>query len=214
MRDLLSQFIADLQKDKVSFLHLVEIRLRSGNVLRLALNPTAVSWNGSVWSPTSGFWGEVQESAERDAPTLHFLLQNMDGVLGPVFDPNAGGADERGSRVILYRTLRSHLLTGNPGQSQILDALFLEDYQWVGTEHLALHLSLFPATMIQVPWRTLQGSVCVVLYKGEHCGYAGPKATCDKSAFGPDGCKAHFPDEPLRFGAFWVKGMDTRGVAV
>src|SRR6185503_7868700 len=48
-----------------------------------------------TFAPTAGSFGEIQESAERQMPSLQLILQNADGVLGPLCHPDAGGEDLR-----------------------------------------------------------------------------------------------------------------------
>ena len=76
-----------------------------------------------------------------------------------------------------------------------------------------IHSLLRQRLCMPIPDRTLQGLRCRWIYKGEHCGYIGDLTTCDKTLFGPNGCKVHFPDEPLRFGGF-PTSADARALRV
>jgi phage-related protein len=76
---------------------------------------------------------------------------------------------------------------------------FVNTYSWIGREAVVFELGVFPAEVVQVPDRTLQGLRCRWIYKGAHCGYTGDLAACAKTR---EDCRRHFAGEPLRFGAF------------
>lgn len=47
---------------------------------------------------------------------------------------------------------------------------------------------------------------------GKQCGYVGSMASCSKTIDGATGCKAHFPNSPLR--GLFFPGIDSNGAAV
>ena len=96
MRSKNAAFLALLQGDQLDLVALVEIARASASPLRYALDTEARVWNGLTFTPTAGAFGEIQESAEREVPSLQLVLQNADGVLGPLCFPEAGGEDLRG----------------------------------------------------------------------------------------------------------------------
>lgn len=207
-----SDFTAALQLDTAAFLHLVELRLPAPvGTLRFALDAKDVTWNGNTFTAIGGWWGQFGQTTERQVTSLTLILTNADGVIGPKLDPKQGGVDGRGSKVVLRRTLRDFLTAGAPTQAVVEDTTYLEHYQWVDRQHLALGLATFPMQVIMVPWRTLQGLRCPFIYKGKHCGYVGDLKTCDRTTLGVNGCKAHFGEAPMRTGAFWSRGLDLRG---
>lgn len=209
MRAKDSAFVALLEGDALDLVSLVSIDLESGPV-RLALDAADRAWDGETYSATAGAWDEMQESAEREVPALRLVLQNADGVLGPALDPNAGGEDARGRRVTVAQADRRLLDGGVAADRAIAWEFFVESVAWFGREAVALDLGVFPAALIRVPERTLQGLRCRWRYKGAHCGYAGDLASCAKTR---QDCAAHFPGEPLRFGGF-PSSADARALRV
>jgi phage-related protein len=191
-----SAFLTLLQGDQLDLVALVEIA-RATTPLRYALDTEARTWNGQTFAATSGTFGEIQESAERQIPGVRLSLQNRDGVLGPITHPAAGGEDLRGRRVTVRQAARSMLTGGTPADRVIEWTFFVNGYAWLGREAVVFELGVFPAEVVRVPDRTCQGLRCRWIYKGEHCGYSGDLATCDKTLAD---CRRHFEGEPMRFG--------------
>jgi len=50
---------------------------------------------------------------------------------------------------------------------------------------------------------------CCWQYKSAQCGYTGAMATCSKTIDGATGCKAHFPNSPMR--GLFFPGIDSNG---
>lgn len=198
MRDKDSAFATLLAADELNLVVLVEIQ-RATTPLRYAIDAHPRTWNGVTWEPTGGKFDEVQESAEREVPGLQLVLQNVDGVLGPLVYEAAGGEDLRGKRVTLYEVSRDLLAGEAPEDLAVGWTLFIEDYMLVGRHAVAFGLGVFPAAEVDVPNRTLQGLRCRWWYKGRHCGYDGDLPTCAKTR---EDCARHFEGEPLRFGGF------------
>jgi len=209
MRSKNTAFLALLQGEALDLVALVEIAT-SEDPLRYAIDTEARVWSGLTFTATSGFFGEIQESAERQIPSLQLVLQNADGVLGPLCHPDTGGEDLRGRRVTIRQASRAMLTGATPNDLVIEWVLFINSYSFVGREAVAFDLGVFPAESIRVPDRTCQGLRCRWLYKGAHCGYVGDLATCDKTL---DDCRRHFADEPLRFGGF-PTAADARALRV
>jgi len=209
MRSKNAAFLALLQGDQLDLVALIEIAT-SGSPLRYAIDTEPRTWNGLTFAPTAGFFGEIQESAERQIPALQMVLQNADGVLGPLCHPDAGGEDLRGRRVTIRQASRTMLAGTTPEDLVIEWVLFVNAYSFVGREAVAFDLGVFPAESIRVPDRTCQGLRCRWLYKGAHCGYVGDLATCDKTV---EDCRRHFAGEPLRFGGF-PTAADARALRV
>jgi hypothetical protein len=198
VREKASAFLALLQGDQLDLTALIEIDTAAGP-LRYALDTHPRTWNQKTFAPTAGGFTDIEESAERGVPHLRLVLQNADGVLGPKLHPDTGGEDIRGRRVSIWQVSRD-LLYSTPAEDFAIGwTLFVEAYSWIGREAVALELGVFPAEAIKVPDRTCQGLRCRWIYKGEHCGYVGDLATCDKTL---QDCRKHFEDEPLRFGGF------------
>lgn len=209
MRSRNATFLSLLQGDQIDLVLLVEIET-SGDPLRYAIDAEARTWNAVEWTPTAGSVGELQESAEREVPALQLVLQNADGVLGPLAHPDTGGEDLRGRRVTLYQATRE-MLTGATAADLVIEwTFFISDYAWIERAAVAFELGVFPAEEVKVPDRTLQGLRCRWAYRGAHCGYVGELATCDRTV---TDCKKHFEDEPLRFGGF-PTAADARALRV
>lgn len=178
---------------------LIEIQLAKSS-LRYAVDDHPRIWDGKTFLPTGGGFSEVEENAERGIPSLNLSLQNRDGVLGPLLFPGAGGEDVRGKRASIYVARRDFLTGAAAGELVIGWTLFVNNVRFLGREAVVLELGVFPAEVIRVPNRNLQGLRCTwVDYKGVHCGYAGDLPTCDRTL---DDCRKHFDGEPLRFGGF------------
>jgi len=211
--------VALLQGDQFDLVPLIEIDMAAGP-LRYVLDTHPRTWNALTFEPTAGAFTEIEESAERRIPALRLVLQNADGVLGQRVHPDAAGGgsqpageDIRGRRVTVRQASRD-LLSGTAPQDLVIEwTFFVESYSWIGREAVVFDIGVFPAEAIRVPDRTLQGLRCRWIYKGEHCGYIGDLATCDKTLFGAKGCKVHFPEEPLRFGGF-PTSADARALRV
>ncbi|MCK6478565.1 MAG: hypothetical protein HUU06_00290 [Planctomycetaceae bacterium] len=212
MRQKAPALVALLQGDQFDLVPLIEIDTAAGP-LRYAIDTHPRTWNGLTFEPTAGAFTEIEESAERRIPALRLVLQNADGVLGQKVHPDAGGEDIRGHRVTVRQASRDLLSGTTPNDLVIEWTFFVESYSWIGPEAVVFEIGVFPAEAIRVPDRTLQGLRCRWVYKGEHCGYVGDLATCDKTLFGKNGCKVHFPDEPLRFGGF-PTSADARALRV
>jgi phage-related protein len=195
--------------DQLDLVALIEIATSDGP-LRYALDTEARVWNGQTFAATSGFFGEIQESAEREIPALQLVLQNADGVLGPLVHPDTGGEDLRGKRVVIRQASRTLLSGESPNDLVIEWTFFVNSYSWIGREAVAFDIGVFPAESVRVPDRTLQGLRCRWIYKGAHCGYVGDLATCDKTR---EDCRRHFEGEPLRFGGF-PTAADARALRV
>jgi phage-related protein len=198
MRQKDEAFLALLAGDELDLVSLVEID-RSTTPLRYALDTEPRVWNGRTFEATSGSFGEIQESAEREVPALQLVLQNRDGVLGPLVHPAAGGEDLRGRRVTIRQASRALLDGDTPDDLVIEWTLFIESTTWLGREAVSFDLGLFPVTDLEVPSRTMQGLRCRWIYRGSHCGSTSDLPTCEKTR---EACALRFPDEPLRFGAF------------
>jgi phage-related protein len=212
VRQKSSAFLSLLQGDQFDLTPLIEIQT-STTPLRYCIDTHPRTWNGMTFEPTAGGFTEVEESAERRIPALRLALQNADGVLGQKVHPDTGGEDVRGRRVSIWQVSRD-LLGGTPPLDFAIEwVFFIESYSWIGREAVVFDIGVFPAEAIRVPDRTLQGLRCRWIYKGEHCGYVGDLATCDKTLFGSNGCKVHFPEEPLRFGGF-PTSADARALRV
>ena len=212
MRQKASSFVALLQGDQFDLVALLEVDTSVGP-LRYALDTHPRTWDGRTFEPTSGAFTEIEESAERRIPALRLVLQNADGVLGQKVHPEAGGEDIRGRRVTVWQVSRDLIASTPPAEFAIEWTFFVEAYSWIGREAVVFEIGVFPAEAIRVPDRTCQGLRCRWVYRGDHCGYVGDLATCDKTVFGPNGCKAHFPDEPMRFGGF-PTSADARALRV
>lgn len=210
MRAKSSAFLELMLGEELDLVTLVEIPVSADVTLRYAIDTQDRTWNGSTWTATSGGFGELQESAEREIPAMRLILQNVDGVLGPLLHPKTGGTDIRGRRVTLYTLDRRLLDAATPVDAAIEVALFVNDVVWVDRQAVALELGVFPAESIRVPDRTLQGLRCRWIYRGTHCGYVGDLDTCDRTR---EDCRRHFPDEPLRFGGF-PSAADARTLTV
>jgi len=202
-------FLALLQGDELDLVALIEIQ-RTTTPLRFALDTAPQVWNALTFEPTSGAFGEIQESAEREVPSLQLVLQNADGALGPLCLPDAGGEDLRGRRVTVRQASRALLAGASPEDLVIEWTFFVNAYSFIAREAVAFDLGVFPAEEIRVPDRTLQGLRCRWIYKGAHCGYVGDLPTCDKTR---EDCRRHFEDEPLRFGGF-PTSADARALRV
>jgi len=204
-----SAFLALLQGDALDLVALVEIVTTAGT-LRYALDTDVRVWNGLTFAPNAGLFTEIKESAERQIPGLQLVLQNADGVLGPLLYPGAGGEDIRGKRVTIRQAARS-MLTGSTPTALVIEwVFFVASCQWIGREAVSIDLGVFPADTVRVPDRTCQGLRCRWLYKGAHCGYVGSLATCAQTV---DDCRNHFPGQFLRFGGF-PSAADARALVV
>ena len=209
MRSKNTALLALLAGDQLDLLALIEIAT-SDEPLLYALDTEPRVWNRQTFAATSGFFGEIQESAEREIPALQLVLQNADGLLGPLVHPDTGGEDLRGKRVTIRQASRTMLAGTTPADLVIEWVLFVNAYSWIGREAVAFDIGVFPAEAVRVPDRTLQGLRCRWIYKGAHCGYVGDLATCDKTR---EDCRRHFEGEPLRFGGF-PTSADARALRV
>lgn len=202
MRSKHADLVAHLAGDQLDTVLLIEFPAWKGAAaLYFAIDTQPHTWNSKTFAATSGFVGQLQESAEREVPTLQIVLQNADGVIGPLAYTATDGVDFRGRRVIVREAARS-LLTGANPESRVIEwVFFVNASAWLSRAAIAFDVGVFPAEQIRVPWRNCQGLRCrwVQNYKGRHCGYAGDLATCEGTV---EDCARHFPDEPLRFGGF------------
>ena len=211
MRTLAADFLALLTSDALDLVVLVEIqRAGAAAPLRYAIDTEPRTWNGLAFAATSGAFGEVQESAEREIPSLQKAPERVDRVLGPLAHPGSGGEDLRGRRCIVRQADRRLLDGASPSALVIEWTFFVNAYSFVGREAVAFELGVFPAEVRDVPDRTLQGLRCRWIYKGTHCGYAGSLPSCAKTI---DACRQHFGEEPIRFGGF-PTSADARALQV
>lgn len=199
MRDFSPVLQALLESKNLDLVALVELQLKA-STLRFALDTHPRLWNGQTFERQGGGFSETEESAERGIPSLQLTLQNRDGILGPKLHPAAGGEDPRGRRAVI-RVAGRELLDGEDPEALVIGwTFFINDVHFQGREAVILEIGVFPAEVIRVPNRNLQGLRCVWLdYKGVHCGSASSLETCNRTL---DDCKVRFPGEPLRYGAF------------
>ncbi len=209
MRQKSPALLALLEGDQLDLVALVEIE-RKTTPLRYAIDTESRVWNDLTFEATGGAFGEIQESAEREIPALQMVLQNADGVLGPLCHPDAGGEDLRGRRCTIRQASRTLLAGATPDDLVIEWVFFVNAYSFIGREAVAFDLGVFPAEEIRVPDRTLQGLRCRWIYRGEHCGYVGDLPTCARTR---EDCRKHYEGEPLRFGGF-PTSADARALRV
>lgn len=181
-----------LAGDSLRLIRLIEMALEQGTY-RYGLNiPYAITWNGLTWNPMPGQYGEIQESAERQAPQFALTLQNLDGVLGRLFDPLVGGKDPRGRRV----TLREITEADAADADAVLSDTFVIE-SWSATRaQVALRLGAPWATEILVPSRRMGGLRCSFIYKGPDCGSLSAESACPKT---PGACAVRNTGRPLPF---------------
>lgn len=209
MRSRDATLLSLLQSEGLDATLLVAIALPSSTI-RLALDTADRTWNGQTWTATAGGLGEMQESAEREVPSLQLVLQNLDGVIGPQIDPASGGEDLRRRRVTIYQCDRRRL-SGAAAADLVVEWEFIaSSVQWLGRDAVAIELGVFPAAEVMVPDRTLQGLRCRWRYRGLHCGSTSELPDCERTVAA---CRLRFPGEALRFGGF-PTAADARALRV
>jgi phage-related protein len=145
---------------------LVEIVFSSEITYRYALADTDITYNGALWYKTRGGFTDIQESTQREAPTLRLLLQNIDGTLGALVDGIRSGADLRRKRITIHEVEASVVGTANAG---ISTTFVVEDYRITG-DAVALSIGTAMAVTIKVPSRTTQPYTCDWRYGSQECG--------------------------------------------
>lgn len=170
-------------------------------ILRLVSNNENFFWRGNTYT-ASVFTADVVYEQDK-IPNVNIVVQDIFQVIQPRLQAYGG---MMGSSVRMLVVNAS--LPNNPPE---MDEMFkiisakanANDYSItfsVGAENpLGLR---FPPSM---QWRNR----CRFVYKGRHCGYTGPLATCDYTFDGDNGCEFH--NNSLRFGGFRSLRIPTWG---
>ena len=197
-----------LAGDGVRLIFLIEIVLSQGTY-RYAIAATDITFGGSTYTATAGFWSEVEESADIAAPRFRLTLQNLDGVLGALLDGlMATGADGRGRRLTV-KTIEEGTIADST--AVLSDTFLISDYR-LDRERVVLTLGTAGYLMALVPNRTIGSVRCPWVYKGAECGSVSTEKTCAKTL---EDCKARFPaGAALRFGGQMGRAQSRRSFFV
>ena len=198
-RDLPAAMDTTLASGGLRLIHLVSLALSQGTY-RYALSPVDITFGGATYTATAGEFNEVQETTERQAPSLRLVLQNVDGVLGRLLDPrDSTGADQRGRRVTVTTITEADIADST---AKVEDTFFIDA---VSLSRLAAVFVLGNpmAVGIKVPHFVTQPYFCpwaATAYRGPECGSTSLEKTCPGTLVA---CRQRFePGEALRFGGF------------
>ena len=190
MRSPASAFQTTIASDQMQPVFLCE--LQATTVLRYAFYAQDIIFSGETFTATDGEFGTWQQNAEGKAPQMKVSLQNLDNTLRDWLD----GADRRGLTVVCRVVMADNL---SDGDATVETSYELDSYKYDAD---VVEMDLLASPMIAskpVPGRKVQGWYCPWSYKGTECGYNGDLKTC---AFTYEDCRAHFGDDPKRFGGF------------
>lgn len=197
-----------LAGDGVRLIFLIEIVLSQGTY-RYAISPVDITFSGSTYSATAGFWSEREQPSDGAVPQFRLTLQNIDGVLGSLLDGLvATGADARGRRITI-RTIEEGTIADS---TAVIARTFLISDCRLDRERVVLTIGAPAYLMTQVPERTIGSVRCPWVYKGSECGSVSTEKSCGKTL---EDCKARFPaGAALRFGGKMGRAQSRRSFFV
>lgn len=179
----------------------------TGLPLRLVRNTEDVTFDcndGAGPQPYTAFaweFDELVESTDGSIPNWGIAVSNIRRMVEALIEQYGGGV---GGNVQIFIVQASRLRR---------EADLVYDFDITGAKSTA---KLVRWTLgAESPFRTIMGrhlyaaDCCSYVYKGLECGYAGDLPTCSYRMGGSNGCRVHFPGQPLP--GLFFPGLDSNG---
>ena len=179
-------------------------------IIRLVRNTANVQFdcgdgNGvQTWQAFAWEFSELNETADGSIPTWGIGISNIRRMVETIIDQYGGVV---GSTISVYLVQASRL-------KREPDLVY--DFDVTGRKSTAKAVTLTLGA--QSPFRIIFGrhiygpNNCTYVYKGAECGYTGTLPTCSYSMGGSNGCRAHFPGQPIP--GLFFPGLDSNGLRV
>jgi hypothetical protein len=157
-----------------------------------------------VYTPFSFELGDVTIGNNGAVPECDLKASNVMRVLQTTIEQYAGVV---GANLFLYV-----VNAANPAGEPELSMAFTVKQTVCDAKLVTFKLGASSPLRRLFPLLMYWPNFCGWRYKGAQCGYTGAMPTCSHTIDGATGCKAHFPDQPLR--GLFFPGIDTNGAAV
>jgi len=147
-------------------------------------------------------FGELTETADGSIPTWTISVSNIRRMVEALIEQYGGGV---GSNVQIFIVQASRLKR---------EADLVYDFDIIGAKSSAKLVSWTLGA--ESPFRIIMGrhlyspDCCTYVYKGAECSYAGDLPSCSYTLGGTNGCKAHFPGQPIP--GLFFPGLDSNGM--
>jgi lambda family phage minor tail protein L len=173
-------------------------------------NGTDVVWNGQTYQ-TLPVEAEGFEFGGSKMPRPTLRISNIGQVVGAL---TRASDDLVGWRVTRRRTFAKFLdavnfIAGNPNADPTAeippDIYYVE--RKTSENKLAIEWELAAAldlSGVMLPGRQIIANMCLWVFKGTECGYAGAEVSCTKTL---QSCEALWPNVPIPFGGFPAAGL-------
>lgn len=174
------------------WLLLMEVVYTGEPAIRLAWNTEAVTWDGAVWQPAQFRLGDQEESQDGTVPTVNLSIVDIERNLIPLIDEYGGGV---GAEVTVRMVHSAHLANNVPeleAEYEVISVQVGHDSSvqfTLGAENLSDRRSP-PDMYLKLHCRYDE-------FKGDHCGYTGGAAECDRTF-----ARCRELDNQTRFGGF------------
>jgi lambda family phage minor tail protein L len=184
--------IAKIEKNRLmsdgAWIVLLEVKIKSGLILRLCRNTDDIQWNGETWTAFPFEMDAPKQSSDGELPRFSVKVSNVTRAVEGYMEQAGGGV---GAMVRILVVMSSHLDQTAP----VLDEEFSVqsttcDQNWV-TFNLSGNVNLFR----RIPERRFLKNFCPFQYKGPECRAVSQLTACDKSL---RACQQH--GNALRFG--------------
>jgi len=173
------------EKNKVKsdgvFLLLVEVYYsQEEEPIRICWNAENYDWNGYTWIGAPFDLGDRTETKEAELPDVTFTVRDIDRILSPHLDQQAGAVD---STVVVY-VINTNLLSETA-------PLFEEEYSIIkvavdSNNTISFSLGAEDLSQYRSPADRFIKSHCRYGprhggFKGGHCGYTGSETLCNRT---------------------------------
>ena len=178
--------------------------------VRLVRNPDPVTFDAGdgqgpqVYQPFNFEMGEFAVSTTGAMPELELKVSNILRVLQTLIEEYGGLV---GANLSLFCVSTANL-AGEPD----LAMAFTVKAVTCDAKLVTFKLGATSPLRRLFPLYMYRPNFCAWRYKSPQCGYVGPLPTCSHTLDGATGCRAHFPNAPLR--GLFFPGIDTNGAAV
>ena len=170
--------IAKIEKNRLvsdgAWIVLLEIRVKSGYVIRLCRNTDDIEWNGETWAAFPFDLDPPKQSGDGELPRFAVRVSNVTRTVEGYLEQEGGGV---GASVRFIVVMLEHLDQAAPALDEEFSVQSVSyDRNWV-TFTLSGAANLFR----RIPERRFLKNFCPFQYKGPECRSVSVITSCDKS---------------------------------